>query len=307
MLHKLKKLAIYFNATPYWRLASRDNLVVKTKCGPFLLNLVDRLYDHHYDLFDKDGFPIRRKNGQDIYGYTTICSYALAKWQLYLETGETQHATQLIKTVSFLKETATETHYGGLVFETYDKHLSAMNQGEALSVIARAYEFTNDEALKEFAKKVVMSYNVMVKDRGVKGQFGNSNIYWYEERAMLPYKHILNGMIYAVNGLRDIITVMPEIKEAGQYFNDGVNYIAEALPKFDTGSWSLYWYDETHPHYPASMMYHNLHICQLTFLYNVTKQMEFKHYADKFAGYNRSVFKRINAGIALAVGKVKLA
>lgn len=306
MNHKFSKLALYFRNQKYWSLSNKDNCTIDTISGFFFLNLKDRLYDNHYDSFDEIGLPIRVVKGEKSYNYTTICSYALANWHLYLETGENKHTIALFQAIDFLFKNHTLTDYGGVVFPFKGK-LSAMNQGEALSVLARGYELTNNEDYIEFAKKIIIPYEFSIKDYGVKGKFKElKNVYWYEEIAQIPHKHILNGMVYALNGLWEIYKVKPQLLNAKELFDQGINYIEKALPLFDTGKWSWYWIDEANPNYIASAMYHNLHCCQLRFLYSITGISTFKEYADKFENYDENHINKLLAGYSLLKGKIRM-
>ena len=302
LAHKLKKISIYFvPGKPYWRSVKHGDWKVQSAIGPFMgMHIKDRLYDNHYDKFDEEGLPIRMAEGKRVYNYTTICSYALANYELYLETGDRKYTEPLFKTLDFLKRKHETTPYNGIVFPGKQDSLSAMNQGEALAVIARCYELDPREELVELARKITLAYQYKVEEQGVLGQFAAlKNTRWYEEKAVIPGKHILNGMCYATVGLRDISIAMPQLKEAEELWRAGLQYIKQALPLYDTGSWTYYWVADRDPHYIASMMYHNLHICQLNYLAKVTDDEEFARWAGKFEKYSGSSLKRMSAGLQI--------
>jgi hypothetical protein len=308
MNHKFYKFLLYFNQNQYWRQIEKPNYVVSSKLGSYFnMSLKDRLYDKHYDLFDEKGYPIRKgKNGNIIYNYTTLCSYALANWQVYLESGDEVYLKPTFLILDYLKKNHEVTDYGGILF-TMEGRMCAMSQGEALAVVARAYEVTRDNVLISFAEKIIQPCDVFVPDRGVKGDFKEIEGVWFEESAKVPYQHILNGMNYALMGLYDIMQVMPELVKAEELWEEGIESLQKALPLFDTGRWSNYWFDETDkPHYIASAMYHNLHICQLKHFYTLTGVEEFKIYADKFENYQKSFLNRMNAGLKLVSGKFRM-
>ncbi|MEN8194745.1 MAG: D-glucuronyl C5-epimerase family protein, partial [Bacteroidota bacterium] len=296
----------YFNNNNYWNLSEKYSTDLKTISGKFFLNLKERLEDDHYDVFDNNGLPIRFVDGKRAYNYTTICSYALAKWQLYIETGSYNYTEHLFKTIDFLFNNNELTEYQGLVFP-YNGKLSAMNQGEALSVLARGYELTGNKEYIDFAEKIIKSYKVLVEEYGVRGQFKKlENVYWFEEIATIPHKHILNGMVYALVGLWEIYQVMPQLTQAKELFDEGVKYVEKVLPLFDTGKWSWYWIDEERPNYIASAMYHNLHICQLNYLYELTNKPIFHQYAEKFETYYGNPINKLKAGFSLLTSKFKM-
>lgn len=308
MNHNLYKLLLYFNKNQYWRRIEQPKFAITTQLGSYFnMSFKDRLYDNHYDLFDEKGYPIRKnKKGETVYNYTTLCSYALANWQEYLETGDKKFLNPLFLVVDYLKNNHETTDYGGVIF-TMGGRTCAMSQGEALAVIARAYEVRPDKELIEFARKIIRPFEVFVPDRGVKGYFKEVDTIWYEENTTLPYKHILNGMNYALMGLYDIYQVLPELQEAKELWEKGIESLQKALPLFDTGKWSHYWWDESPtPHYIASAMYHNLHICQLRHLYSLSGIEQFKIYADKFESYQNSFLNRMNAGFKLVSGKFRM-
>jgi heparosan-N-sulfate-glucuronate 5-epimerase len=305
LIHKFKKFSIYFMpGKPYWRSIEHNTWKVDSPLGPFLdMHLKDRLIDHHYDKFDEGGLPIRMDKDQVLYNYTTIFSYALANWERYLETADKDFIKPLWNALDFLKREHETTDYGGIVFP-FKGALSAMNQGEALSVIARCYELNPDPDLKVLSEKIIKAYSVPVADYGVLGKFGSLNeVYWYEEKATLPGRHILNGMCYALVGLYDIKKAMPDLGEAERLWLNGIEYLKKALPLFDEGYWSWYWIDEDPPHYVASMMYHNLHVIQLKYLFKITGEDELKLYADRFDLYKNKLNNRMRAGIELIKGK----
>ena len=125
------------------------------------------------------------------------------------------------------------------------------------------------------------------------------NSVWFLEGG----KKILNGHIYALLGLYDLLKVSNNIK-VESLFNEGVESVKNLLPLFDSGFWSWYWINN--PKYMASAMYHNLHICQLEILYNITGIDEFNVFATKFERYARSPIYRILSGFFLFVGKIRM-
>lgn len=308
MNHKLRKFLIYFNSeNAYWRPIEHNDWRVESAIGPFFgMHLKDRLFDNHYQNFDDQGIPTVMYEGKRLYNYTTVCSYALANWELYLETGEEKYTEPLWNAAKFLKENHEVTEYGGVVFR-YKGVLSAMNQGEAMSVLARCYELKPDPEYVEFAHQIMKPYRVPVAENGVLGKFSElEEVYWYEEKGVLPGKHILNGMCYSLMGLYDISQSITESNEASLLWKEGIEYLKQALHLYDKGDWSWYWISEEPPHYIASMMYHNLHIIQLTRLYQITKEPILKLYAERFDQYRKSLKNRVNAGIELYRGKKRL-
>lgn len=189
MIHKFTKFALYFNKKKYWTLSDNDTLNIESVSGLQFLNLKDRLEDKHYNKFDKNGLPLRFVNGKVSYNYTTICSYALANWQLYLESGDKKHTVPLLNAINYLYKTGSSTEYCDSGIFLYSGNLSAMNQGQALSILARAYVINKNENYIEFAKKIILPFEVLIENRVVKAHFKTvNNVFWYEEYPQTPPK-----------------------------------------------------------------------------------------------------------------------
>ncbi|MCL3779154.1 hypothetical protein EMN47_02025 [Prolixibacteraceae bacterium JC049] len=301
--HSISKFSIYFTNKKYWQLSQPDT-VVKLSLGKYFLNLKERLFDNHYNTFDDNGIPTRMKDNVPTYNFTTICSYGLANWNMYLETGNDEYIRKAELMARFVLENGVVTHYNGIVLLSNGK-LCAMSHGEALSLISRVYLVKKDSELLKFAKKLLRSYHYFIDNEGIRGHFNEIEADWLEEKPCIPYKHILNGMIYSTIGLYDVAQAIPEIgSEASDLFKEAIVSLQKALPYYDRGYWSSYWYAEESKNYIASMMYHNLHVCQLKYLYRITQEDDFKCFAEKFDKYQKVMFYRIYAGFKLFVHKL---
>lgn len=306
--HSWYKIKPYISPTSeYWKKCDHINYAVESKLGPFFgMRLKDRLFDGHYNTFDQEGLPTRYRNGKIYYNYSTIFSYALAHYEMFLETGDEEHLIPMENAVTFMKKSGERTAYGGLVFPQ-NEVLSAMNQGEALSILSRLFEINKEESILELMKSIILPYNIKVQDRGVKGKFTiQPEVFWYEEISELPGKHILNGMNYALLGLYDLEKSIPGFADADKLFKNGIDFLKSALHLFDNGYWSLYWIDDNPPHYIASAMYHNLHIRQLEYFGNELGEEVLSNYAIKFDNYRQQFINRLKAAQCLLGSKLHL-
>lgn len=306
MNHKIYKILPYFSRSyDYWKETSFKTSEDKSVLGGFFnMNLYKRLNDGHYDQFDENGLPLRFSNGKPYYSFSTVFSYALANHQLYLMTAKEECLKPLFETVKFISKHGESTSNGGWGFPHHGVH-SAMNQGEALSVIARAYEIDSKDEYLDKVEAILTPYEVEVSKGGVLGRIKQEGgIDWYEELAEHPGKHILNGMNYSLLGLHDIHKVLPSMAKAKELFDAGVSSLVKSLPYFDTGSWSDYWIHDEEPNYIASVMYHNLHIVQLRHLFDLTGEQAIAEYAEIFNRYNSSLYLRLKAGLTMTISKL---
>ena len=80
---------------------------------------------------------------------------------------------------------------------------SAMSQGLALSVLARAYKNTEDSTYIVSARKAILSFGKTIEEGGVRTN--NTFGVFYEEYPLGSNStHVLNGFIYSLYGLYDL-------------------------------------------------------------------------------------------------------
>jgi hypothetical protein len=79
----------------------------------------------------------------------------------------------------------------------------------------------------------------------------------------------------------------------------------KALPMFDRAYWSDYWVPEDLSNgCIASMMYHNLHICQLEILTILFERDFFRAYQERFELYAKLLLNRLRAAVAISKKRV---
>jgi heparosan-N-sulfate-glucuronate 5-epimerase len=315
MAEALQKIALYFRKQDaYWQL-SDDNAPTKIDSGDlgrYPLNFVPRLTTGHFTSFDPEGLPVHTdKDGRGlIHNYTTMSAFAFANWTLYLETGQEDYLKKLLLVADYILRTGEWAGEGALRLRTecagtgHTGDLSAMFQGEAISVLCRAWQATGDGRYLEAAVGCVGPFDTHFKEEGVRGQIqAANNATWYEEWPNPQWRHALNGMIYSLWGLRDV-AIAADHTRAEELFQEGVESVLKALPLFDSGYWSWYCLPENKRPHIASMMYHNLHICQLTALARQTERPEFKPTIERFVRYAGSTVCRFRAAAEMVNAKV---
>lgn len=119
---------------------------------------------------------------------------------------------------------------------------SAMGQGHAISLLARAYYHSNGNAkYLRAAVNGMKPFRVPSRQGGVLAKF-MGKYDWYEEYPTTPASFVLNGFIYSLLGLYDLNATAPTnlSREAGQLFEQGMTSLKKMLLLFDTGSGSIY-------------------------------------------------------------------
>ena len=166
---------------------------------------------------------------------------------------------------------------------------SAMAQGQAMSLLIRAYIRTHNPKYLSSALKATRLFSIPSSKGGVQTYFADKYV-WYEEYPTSPSSYVLNGFIYSLLGLYDLKTVAPaeESAEAEKLYTQGLHSLKALLPLFDTGSGSIY--DLRHyslgsaPNL-ARWDYHATHINQLLLLATIESDDIYSTTALRWIGY----------------------
>lgn len=247
--------------------------------------------------FDENGIPINKtyidvKDKDFVYFPISIGQMGLSVYHTFLETKDDADKDRFLKFADWFMKNADKDERLGFRWLT-DVSLpayrnpgpwqSAFSQARAMSILLRAYQLTNNGNYAHAAKEALRSFLIPVSEGGVTSftEFGP----FYEEYTASTATLVLNGMIFALCGVYDLLRVFPDYKEAATVFNDGIASLEKILPEFDIGFWTKYdlckadWYPEINP---ATIGYQRLHATQLELLYEITKKETFKIYAQKF-------------------------
>lgn len=165
-----------------------------------------------------------------------------------------------------------------------------MGQGQAISVLARAYHHSGGE-LKylKAALNGLKLFRVRSSEGGILAMFLDK-YHWYEEYPTKPASFVLNGFIYSLLGLYDLMTIAPssQAEEAQYLFEDGMTSLKNMLMFYDMGSGTSY----DLRHYTLGIApnlarwdYHATHINQLLLLSTIDNDPLFQQTAERWAGY----------------------
>lgn len=167
---------------------------------------------------------------------------------------------------------------------------SAMAQGQAMSLLVRAYVRTRNKKYLDTALRATHLFSIPSSEGGVMAQFADKYV-WYEEYPTTPSSYVLNGFIYSLLGLYDLKTVAApsdQGQEAERLYRDGLHSLRALLPLFDTGSGSIY--DLRHyslgsaPNL-ARWDYHTTHINQLLLISTIEDDPFYHTTAHRWIGY----------------------
>jgi hypothetical protein len=236
--------------------------------------------------FDERGVPIYVQG--DIRGHLPVhaCFYALGHLELLRKTDHQEHRRAFLAVAHWLLRTQTEhgtwlSPFPMPRFNLGANHPSAMSQGLGISVLVRAHRLTGGEEYLRAALAALPVFDEAVTDGGVACHDGD--LVFYEEYPSEPCSHVLNGFIYALWGLYDLAR-LDDNAAAWRLWETGVRTLVTALPRYDTGYWSLYHLSGGRTN-PAAVHYHRLHVAQLDIMHQLTGDETFRIYRDKWQRY----------------------
>ncbi len=259
--------------------------------------------------FDKNGIVMIKSwagGGDFYYNPVTIAQYGLTLYGQYLYG--TQLPSAFIKQTDFLINMQAPNgsfpcngdfpYY--LAPEKYFRPgwVSAMANGNILSLLARVYHLTGQEKYLKAARKALQFLRVPVAEHGAMATLGAlepayEKFVIYEEYPTDPPAYTLNGFMYALIGIYDWTCIDSEFSgEAESLFLDGIKTLEKILPFYDIGGFTSYdlahltYYTETLSHPPhIGINYHREHVVFCKIFYDLTGIDAFKHYYELWASY----------------------
>ena len=224
-------------------------------------------------LLDGQGIPLFdptsvRLTGGPLYHPILIIQYGLASHDRALD-GDREAEATFFKCARWIEEHASEEPLGRFVVWPYafplrtpsvrPPWISGMAQGQALSLLTRAYLKTQSSRTADVVHRAARSFCYSIREGGVVSEF-SSGAFFIEEVAHAPAIHILNGCLFGLFGLYEYLRVFDDA-ELQPVLEKCLQGVDEVLPLFDMGWWSRYslgvrWHI-------APPYYHAVHIRQL--------------------------------------------
>lgn len=250
-------------------------------------------------LLYNDNLPIIKQiDGQSIYFPVAIFQYALGCYDLWLLEGTDIYRRKFMQCVEWIyKHQDLAGRWDNFSYVYPDAPYGAMAQGEAVSVLLRAYKLTNNELYFTAAKKGIDFMLLDIKKGGTSQYLESDIIFW--EYTNQPV--VMNGWIFAWWGLYDYVLISKDQSWYKEVLDKSLNTLIKNLSRFKNTYWSLYDYDKK----LASPFYHNLHIAQMEAMYKLTNQEIFNQYAIRWKKQKENPFNISLAFLIKAIQKIK--
>jgi hypothetical protein len=240
-----------------------------------------------------------------IYYPITIAQYGLGHYELFVETGNQFHRRTFLRQAEWIRAQAVERD-GGLVWEHAFQHpfygmpvgwVSAMAQGQCISLLLRAYLETNDSSFLDTASRSLGAFEAEVGSGGVMRRTEHGGDF-YEEYPSEPPSFVLNGFVFSLWGLYEH-NKLTKSERSLRLFKRGIQGLKDMLPKYDLGYWSRYDLFPANDR-PAAPSYHRIHVRQLRVLAGMTGEEMFSRTARSWSQNERSWFCTARAVLGIA-------
>jgi heparosan-N-sulfate-glucuronate 5-epimerase len=258
---------------------------------PYYLNQTKRA--DYFGPFDASGIPLYKVKRKFVYFPIFISMYALGHLELYRCNATDENLSIFKKNIDWFVLNQNEsgewlTNIKVKKFDILRPWPSAMTQGLAISCLVRAFKVIGDDRYVDCAIKALEPYQKLVEKGGVASI--DEGYVFYDEYPSRKYNHVLNGFIFSLWGLYDLIR-LNENSKAKSLYDKGFHTLIDCLPRFDISYWSLYHISRGMKN-PATIPYHRLHINQLDVMYSISGYDIFKKYQKLWSAYLK---KPINA------------
>lgn len=239
--------------------------------------------------FDPDGvvwvdhWQVDPETGEKprVYNPVTTTQYALGKYEQYMHSEETTLAAFFTQ-ADWLRDSMTadgrleyEYSYGARDLEA--PWISAMAQGEAISVLVRAWRASGDESYLDAALLAYEPLRIPVADGGAIVTDGGE--LWLEEYPGTPPSHVFNGHVFAAFGIRDLYLATGE-KEYGEAWLLAADTLAAHLHEYEHDGWLRY---DLSPGDLARAYYYELQLDQVRAMAALTGDARFEEAAERWA------------------------
>ncbi len=240
---------------------------------------------YYSDLSGKTRMSVAEIRDTDYNWVIPIAQFALGHWERHLagadSEAEFRSAVELLLAQVSWEGPAAVWH-NDIAVPKYGLRpgwISAMGQGQAISVLLRAHLLTGDLQYLEIAEGALQPLLTPVAEGGAQREIDGVTV--LEEYPTEKPCAVLNGWIFALWGVHEL-SLVSKRPEAGRLFARSAAGVVRLLPRFDVGWWSLYsLYDHGRPDL-AKPFYQDLHPVMLEGLELITGDPALGDYARRW-------------------------
>ncbi|EPJ1914338.1 D-glucuronyl C5-epimerase family protein [Vibrio cholerae] len=258
---------IYLDIRNYFFLKKEFGFESGENSYPLDLSFTYDDFEFHYSPLDSRGIPCIEYESVGLqYNPTRIAAYALVNYNFFVKHNKHEYFDICILCANwFLSIDSARYQYDFDWGDLKSPWISCMAQGEAASVLIRAYKLTGEDKYLLQAEKSLTPLFLPITEGGVQSVLPDGSIFLEEYPSLKP-THVLNGFLYALIGLGEYIDVTGS-KVHQDLFDKLVNSLCQNISIWCYAGWSLY--EDSVKAKGLNFCtpsYHNLQITQLKWL-----------------------------------------
>jgi len=254
---------------------------------------------------DGEGLPLldSTSNCSSVHFPILLCQKALGHWDIWLDQGSAEDRQRFLQIACWLK--ANQDAEGGwdtwglMGQRPYEYRYSAMTQGQALSVLTRAYQLTRDGSFEKACRSAIGLMGKPIQDGGVCSY--EAGDVFLEEFPGPRRETVLNGWIFGLFGVYDYLLQFSDAQATSLHARTSAS-LARGLGEYDAGFWSYY---DSGTKRLASPFYHQLHLSQLAALSQVVNEPSVKRTLDAWTRYEMNWFYKSRAVLVKGLQKLR--
>ena len=236
--------------------------------------------------FDENGIPYIIEPDRNYYSVVAVIQYGLILHDLILK-GENvlNHQKSLLNCLNWLiansevfKDSVVWRNAENTHYHLEKGWISAMYQGQAISLFLRAAQMFEDETYIKLSKDIFMFFKYDYSEGGVK-RIDNSGNIWFEEYPTDPPSFVFNGFVYTIFGILDYYRFTKD-QEAKDLYDSCIETVEKNIHKYDRFYWTLY--DQLKKELVSYYYQKNVHIPLVSILYLLTKSEKFDRLKKKW-------------------------
>lgn len=221
------------------------------------------------------------------YTPVTIAEYGLGLWSRHLAAPDAQLRSRFLAQADWFVSSLRPLPGFGVwlhefefpIYQLKSPWVSAMAQGQGISVLLRAFQLTDDARYLDAASSAFGAFGYSIQAGGVASR-ENGEV-WLEEYPTSPRTHVLNGFVYALWGVLDFARVTGS-DDAHRLWQEGIATLRGNLWRYEIACWSRY---DLLSRQIAVPHYHRLHVRQLEVLASLTGDAVLRAYHQRWQSY----------------------
>lgn len=297
-MHQIKRWYLMLTGKSVWHV-NQDigKCFAKDEIRGYYNNMIEKVTKMP-NLLDSDEMPkLNLAEGNFTYFPVAIFQYGLGCYDLWLQTKDERYMRKFMQCVEWTMAHQDEKgRWNNFAHYCPETPYGSMAQGEAASLMIRAYVHTKEQKYLDAAKRALDFMLLPLED-------GGTTKYVDDDAYLMEYTFkgmVLNGSIFSWWGLYDFVLATGDNGKYMEAMDKILKSLIKVLPLYKCTYWSMYSEDGL----IASPFYHNLHVAQMQAMYQLTGEPVFDQYAKRWERQQKNPFCKSLAFVKKSIQKI---